>query len=208
MKKQIIYKVSFDFANYSDSPLGDFSGNTATCLDGNAAFPKPPVPPADLKLQVGTFTTDIQAALFGGVQLTAKKNASREIVLESLRANAYYVQTIASHDLDVLLSSGYFANSTNRAQSPLDKPAITGIENAAAAQLLVRVTSIDNARSYHVQTNTNGSAAWQDAGIHPQARRIVLPGLTPGMVYNVRVRAIGGSTGSSDWSDPQSHIST
>ncbi len=208
MKKTIIYKVSLDFANYSDSPLGDFAGNVATSLDGNTAFPNPPVKPADLKVQVATFTTDIQAALLGGMPLTAKKNAAREIVLESLRANAYYVQTIASRNLDVLLSSGYFANSTNRAQTPLDKPAITSIENAAAQQLLVRVTPIDNARSYHVQTSTNGNGAWQDAGIYPQARRMVLPGLTSGTVYNVRVRAIGGSTGASDWSDPQSHIST
>jgi hypothetical protein len=208
MKKTIVYKVSLDFANYSDSPLGDFGGNVATSLDGNAAFPSPPVKPADLKVQVGTFDSDVQAALMGGLQLTAKKNASREILLESLRANAYYVQTLASRNLDVLLSSGYFANSTNRAQSPLDKPAITGIENAAAQQLLVRVTPIDNARSYHVQTNSGSNGAWQDAGIHPQARRIVLPGLTSGTVYNVRVRAIGGSTGASDWSDPQSHIST
>ena len=50
MKKTIVYKVSLDFANYSDSPLGDFGGNTATCLDGNTAFPTPPVKPADLKV--------------------------------------------------------------------------------------------------------------------------------------------------------------
>jgi hypothetical protein len=39
-----------------------------------------------------------------------------------------------------------------------------------------------------------------------QARRIVLTGLTPGVTYAVRVRAIGGSTGFSDWSDPISHM--
>jgi len=31
--------------------------------------------------------------------------------------------------------------------------------------------------------------------------------LTPGTTYNVQVRAIGGSTGYSDWSDPSSHMS-
>ena len=41
-----------------------------------------------------------------------------------------------------------------------------------------------------------------------QARKITLPGLTPGQVYSVQSRAIGGSTGQSDWSDPTSHIST
>ena len=41
-----------------------------------------------------------------------------------------------------------------------------------------------------------------------QARKITLPGLTPGQVYSVQSRAIDGSTGQSDWSDPTSHIST
>lgn len=207
MKKTWINKVSFDFATYGDSELADFGGNSATVLDGNLAFPNLPVKPADLKAQVDTLKTDIQAALMGGLQLTAKKNASRDALIESLRANGHYVQTVASRNLDLLLSSGYFAISTNRAQSPLDKPAITAIENAAAGQLLVRVTPIANARAYHVQTSS-GSGAWQDAGIYSRARSILLPGLTSGTVYNVRVRAIGGSTGASDWSDPQSHIVT
>jgi hypothetical protein len=44
------------------------------------------------------------------------------------------------------------------------------------------------------------------AGIFTQARKITLPGLTPGQVYSVQSRAIGGSTGYSDWSDPISHM--
>jgi hypothetical protein len=207
VKKSVIYKVSYDFANDGDSELADFAGNVSTSMTGNKSFPTPPVDPTVLGTQVDTYDTDIQAALMGGLMLTAKKDASRGIVLESLRANGYYVQTVASHELEVILSSGYYVISTNRAQSPLDTPAITSIENVAAAQLLVRVTPIDNARSYHVQMST-GTIAWADAGIFPQARRIVLAGLASGTVYNVRVRAIGGSTGTSDWSDPQSHIST
>jgi hypothetical protein len=42
--------------------------------------------------------------------------------------------------------------------------------------------------------------------IFTQARKITLPGLTPGQVYSVQSRAIGGSTGYSDWSDPISHM--
>lgn len=34
-----------------------------------------------------------------------------------------------------------------------------------------------------------------------------LNGLTPGTQYQVQVRAIGGSTGYSDWSDSVSHMS-
>ena len=41
-----------------------------------------------------------------------------------------------------------------------------------------------------------------------QARKIILTGLTSGTIYNVQARAIGGSTGYSDWSNPSSHIVT
>ena len=46
---------------------------------------------------------------------------------------------------------------------------------------------------------STGTGAWQDAGIFSKARRIVLERLTPGTIYNVRLRALGGSTGYSDW---------
>jgi hypothetical protein len=40
------------------------------------------------------------------------------------------------------------------------------------------------------------------------ARRIVLAPVTPGVVYTVHFRAVGGSTKYSEWSDPVSHIAT
>jgi len=45
-------------------------------------------------------------------------------------------------------------------------------------------------------------------GIVTQARRIEIGNLPPGNTYAVQVRAIGGSTGYSDWSDPVSRIVT
>ena len=53
---------------------------------------------------------------------------------------------------------------------------------------------------------STGTGAWQTAGAFTGARKIILTGLTPGTVYNVQARAIGGSTGYSDWSDPSSHM--
>jgi hypothetical protein len=45
---------------------------------------------------------------------------------------------------------------------------------------------------------STGTGAWQTAGAFTGARKIILTGLTPGTVYNVQARAIGGSTGYSD----------
>ncbi len=44
----------------------------------------------------------------------------------------------------------------------------------------------------------------QAVGVFTNSRGIIVPDLTPGTVYNLQARAIGGTTGYSDWSDPVS----
>jgi hypothetical protein len=70
----------------------------------------------------------------------------------------------------------------------------------------VRVSPVANARAYEARISSGGNAP-QAAGTYTQARRIVLPNLVPGTMYTVTIRAVGGSTGYSDWSDPVSHMS-
>ena len=65
--------------------------------------------------------------------------------------------------------------------------------------LRLRLTSVPNARSYQAQLKV-GDGEWQDADIHQQARKLILQGLVPGTLYQIRVRATGGSTGYSGWS--------
>jgi hypothetical protein len=203
----INYRVSLEFTGYSDSDLDEFTGNIITSLTGNASFPTPPVTPVILGTLNTEFHNAIIAAMPGGMQLTAAKNASRLNIVGALRQEAAYVQTHASQNLQMLLSSGFYANNTNRAQSQLDKPAILSVENLAAMQLLVRVTPITNAKSYQVRLII-GNNPPTDGGIFTQARRMVLTNLVTGTVYAIQVRAIGGSTGFSEWSDPVSHIVT
>jgi hypothetical protein len=52
----------------------------------------------------------------------------------------------------------------------------------------------------------SGTGNYQPAGVFTQARRMVLTNLIPGTTYTIQVRAVGGSTGHSDWSDPVSHM--
>ena len=54
----------------------------------------------------------------------------------------------------------------------------------------------------------DGGAGWLPGGISTQARRMEIDGLTSDTTYTVQVRAIGGSTGQSDWSAPQSCMAT
>jgi hypothetical protein len=115
------------------------------------------------------------------------------------------VQSIAGDDLPKLLSSGFSAVTNSRTRSPLAKPVIDHIANDQSTQLALRLQPISNARAYEVRMSYDTSG-WQAVGAFTQARRIVLENLTPGTTYTLQARAIGGSTGYSDWSDPVSHM--
>jgi len=211
-------KVSREFVKYSDAGLDEFANGVITGLTGNTAFPTPPVPlippvppdpkaPPDLTTLDEAFRDAIAAAT-GDPQDTAVKKTAREALLDGLRKDANYVQTQSSHSVETLLSSGYTATSTNHAQTPLTPPVIQELSNAGTTKLLLRLVPVANARSYHVQSSLDDGKTWQEGLISTQARRIMLTGLTPGTMYRVRVRAIGGSTGCSDWTESGSIMAT
>jgi hypothetical protein len=67
---------------------------------------------------------------------------------------------------------------------------------------------VTNAKTYQVQTSLDGGKTWVEACLSTKASRIVLTNLVPGTTYAVRARAIGGSTGASNWSNTGSIMST
>jgi len=217
-------KVSLGYNKYPDAAVDETTTAIVTAMTGNPAFPAPTVPlaspltvplvqsgaaeqPLSVMALQTAFRNALAAAANGGTQLTAAKNQARQALLDALDANALYVQSLARYDLAMLLSSGYQAASTNRAQTQLPAPAIVSLENELSTQLVVRLSPVANAYCYEVQIRT-GANAWQSAGSFTAARKIILTGLIPGTVYTVQARAIGGSTGYSGWSDPSSHIAT
>ena len=189
-----------DVANLADDV---FAG-----MNGNAAFPTSPVGLVILVTLNTTLRKAITASDLGGPGQTAAKNKAYTAVTSALRKIANYVEIQADNDLETMLSSGFSVVSTNNAPAPLDQPLIMEISNLGTMQFLLRVGSILNARSYQVQTAVAATGPWVEATITTQARRIVLKGLTPGTIYFVRVRAIGGSTGASEWSVSASQMAT
>ncbi|HEY5041479.1 MAG TPA: fibronectin type III domain-containing protein [Verrucomicrobiae bacterium] len=194
--------------NAPANDVANLADDVVDGITGNPAFPAPPITALDLTTLNTTLRSAITAADAGGPTQTAAKYKAYAAVTDALRKDANYVEIQSDNDLETLLSSGYDVVSTNRAQAPLDQPVIVEISNLATTRLLVRLLSILNAKSYQVQLATAVNGPWQEAGIYTQARRIVLLGLTPGTVYFVRLRAIGGSTGYSEWSVPATLMAT
>ncbi len=144
-------------------------------------------------------------AQISGRQASATKNEIRAELIELLKQQAYYVQTACGGSLSTLLSSGYEAVSTNRTQVPLLTPLIVAIKTDITGQLGLRLKAVANARAYQAQYSEDG-LVWKDGGTFPSTLRVAVSGLTRGRVYTVQVRAVGGSLGFSQWSDPQSRM--
>jgi len=210
MNKQL--RVLLDFVKVPDAGLDEYTTNVVNGLTGNPAYPTPPVALTLVQTQQTAFTAAIAAMAQGGTLATATKNNARADLVNSLRLLALYVQTNCNNDLPTLLSSGFQAVQGSQPPHPLDKPSISSVENGETGQLFLKVMPVANAHSYEVRVAVSGTGGalgpWQSAGIFSSTRNLSLTGLTPGTLYSIEIRAIGGSTGYSYWSDAVSHMST
>lgn len=204
--------VSLGFATATDTGLDDFTEGVLLKLYGNISYLTPPVTSAALTTAKNNFSTAVAAANLGGPAQTAAKDNLRSTLIALVRQLAGYVQEKHGNDLAVLLSSGFYAASTNRAPAPLDTPVIKKIKHGPTGQLLASVTPVDNAKCYELRyallAPDGTPGPWQNAPApFTNSRALTAENLTPGAEYKLQARAIGGSTGASDWSDGVSHRS-
>jgi hypothetical protein len=204
----VVPKVSLSFSRLPDSEFSDFVVSVVTKMANNPSYPAPVIALPDVTANNDTFVAQIAAAAQGGTLLTALKDATRATLDVQMRAMAAYVDSIAQGDLAVLLSSGFKSISLERIRQPLDKPTVLNIDNFASTQLLLKLSPVRNARSYEVRVKLGTAVDWKQAGIFTKARGILLETLIPGQVYDIQARAVGGTMGYSDWSDPVSRMAT
>jgi hypothetical protein len=201
----MLLRVSLAFARLPDKDLDDFTLGVKNGITGNGAYPTPPVTMAALETARADFQEKVAEAATGGPPDTAAKNSARQGLLGMLRQIAGYVQINCNNDMATLLSSGFQAMSTNRAQSPLEQPTGLDIKNGTSGQLVASVNPVKNTSLY--EGRIKGPAGDLLPSVFTgDSQHITFDGLTPGTMYTVQVRALGGSTGQSDWSDPSTHM--
>src|SRR6266852_5904840 len=137
-------RVSLAFARLPDKELDNFTLSVKNSLTGNAAYPTPPVTLANLETARTDLEQKIAKAAVGGPPDTAAKNDSRGNLLGMLRQLASYLQINCNNDMATLLSSGFQAMSTNRAQSPLEQPQGLAVKNGTSGQLVASVNPVKN----------------------------------------------------------------
>lgn len=205
-KKMPQIRINLGFAQAADHVIEELADEVHAGMTGNASFATPPVTMAALATATTTFSDARAAAAMGGPAQTAAKDAARDALVVLLRQLATYVQTTADNDLAMLLTSGFEAVSTNRASVALPQPTVLDVLNAGEGKLKLRVEAMKNVRMWEVRySSTPGT--WVLAGCFNSTRDMTVTGLTPGMLYTLEVRALGGSTGASEWSSSTSHRS-
>src|SRR5438876_7904284 len=173
----------------------------------------PPFDEATLQTAVDDLKGAIaaQAQAGGGTVVTAVKKKKRNALDGLLRKLAHYVQANCNDDVQLVLKSGFQAKTIPvRSQTQLDKAKILSVDNGHTKQLVVTVQKVPRAKLYEVQAAAVGAnntvGPFQTAGVFNKSRSMTITGLTPGTIYAIQVRALGGSTGSSDWSDAVTHM--
>ena len=203
-------RVKTCFGALNDPAAVSLSGNVAAGLPVTFDLKTlvPPIDPANLKAAHDDLVAAVEAADQGGPLQTADKKKKRKVVSGMLDKLASFVQLHCNNDVKTVLSAGFAVVTHSRAQSPLIWPNIISVDNGKSGELIIKTRSVRNAKSYEVRrtTMTNGAAgAWELIRSFPKAR-ITISGLTPAVTYAFSVRAVGGSTELSDWSDPVAHM--
>ena len=98
----------------------------------------------------------------------------------------------------------FLSTSTNRTRIVLPKPVIESVAPIQSGKFKITVGPVPTSRGYELRYK-NGTPDYISAGVFTSSR-IPLENLTPGGFYTVQVRAIGGLTGYSDWSNPATSI--
>jgi len=212
MTQQVTVKTNVK--RLSDPDAIAFAGTVikGVCVDKVIAA-APPFDEATLQTAVDDLKGAIaaQAQAGGGTVVTAVKKKKRNVLDGLLRKLAHYVQANCNDDVQLIVKTGFQAKTASvKSQTQLDKATILGVDNGHTRQLAVNDRKVAHAKLYEVQraivsaNNTTGS--FQSAGVFSKARSMTITGLTPGTTYAIQVRALGGTTGSGDWSDTVTRI--
>ena len=185
------------------------AGAVSVNLYGNPLFTKPPVTAEELQAGIAALTAADAAQAQGGTAATAEKNIRKAELAAQLQKLAFYVQLASDNNLAMLLSSGFTTVSPNRAQAQLPAPTGLRLDNGLRGQSLLTVDRIPNARCYEINValldEEGKQGAWENGGLVTASRNMAVNNLIPGKLYVFQTRAVGGSTGFSDWSDTVSH---
>lgn len=202
--KEKVLRLNRVFNRGSDDRIYNAAKVVLANLYGNPAFPDPPIPENRFSETIEEFSNAKAATAQGGTRATAEKKRLRAVLNDRMIRLGLYVEIRSKNKPAVFLSSGFIFISPNRAQSQLPPPTGLRTQQKKSGCMLLTVSPVKNAKLYEAQYSLLGAnhtpGRWRPGAKDSSSRNIPIKDLIPGRLYNFRIRALGGSTGSSDWS--------
>ncbi|MES2660852.1 MAG: hypothetical protein V4689_19660 [Verrucomicrobiota bacterium] len=197
-------KVLMSFKR-NETNLESISGTVSANLYPLTIYPTPPV----MKAVLDAKRTDwLEAKLEqkqGGTLATALKRDLQAELEEMLYHLALYVQLNCGGLVANVLAAGFEVVTERTTPYPLPRPESLIVDNTMVGKIVLKTATIKGARCYKAQyalVSADGTVgAWNDGGFHTKARDIAVDGLVSGALYALRILAVGGSTGESEWSN-------
>jgi hypothetical protein len=163
-------------------------------------FPEPwpaHVPtPTQLAEALAFYRNAYQAACSGRRGYVGPRNAARQILAGHLKRIAFHLETVARGDRALLATTGYDLRRKHHGAN--NRPPIAPADfrlmySDISGALVAKARKLPTAVGYQVQLAEGDilpEINWRDAGTFRSCSHIELGGLTPGIVYRVRMRAI------------------
>src|SRR5215831_7629656 len=140
-------KATLGFHKVSDSDLLSRLNAVHDAMNGNPAYPNPPVDMATFKTAIDNLSAAIADALDGGKKATSVKNKLREAAIKIATQLGHYVEANCNDDLATFNSSGFVAVSQVRTPAaPLPPASISKLSNGSTSgQLVVKIKGLPKA---------------------------------------------------------------
>ena len=204
-------KALLGFHKTSDPDLLKQLNTVHDGMNGNSAFPTPPVDMTTFKSGIDLFNTLVTDAEDGGKKTVSAKNKQREFMVKQVTLLGHYVEAASNDDLATFKTSGFVPAPISRTPpEPLPAASIEWIDRGpATGQIVVKPKGLPKAISYdlHYGLVANAGtppATWITLNL-PGSKKLTISNLTPGATYAFQIRAMG-RLGYTDWSDPMTFI--
>jgi hypothetical protein len=122
-------------------------------MNGNTAFPAPPVDMATFQTAISSFSTLTTNALDGGKKAISAKKKQREAVIKMATQLGHYVWAQSNNELAIFNTSGFqVAQNTKIPVQPLPQAAIQYVDRGPnSGQIVVKPKTLRGAVSYEMR---------------------------------------------------------
>ena len=201
-------KVKLELQDKDNDALLHFATTHADSLVGNVTFADV-VPDATIfDTALGAFSskiTEISDAEVALASMRADREALRLVLEGNLRERGMSVQSISGGDEGQILSVGFEVQSASEPTTNMAKPYdLHAKMGDNPGEVNVGCHAVARARSYiyemrdHIDSEAPGP--WEQKKLTTRSS-MDLDGMTPGLTYGFRIRALGPNDLESPWSD-------